>query len=187
MFLVEIAILAVALSADSFAVSLACGAKSPGITFRDATSIATVLAVCQGLMPLLGWSIGEGIKRYIITFDHWIAFGLLLYLGINMLINSKKEEETNFNIKSRRYIWTLGVATSIDALVVGFTYSISYPSMILLTVTTIAIFTFIFSLIGIKIGKYAGARWQVVSEQIGGSILILLGLKILITHLVSGI
>lgn len=185
MDLVTILILAIALSADSFAVALSCGVAERRVDFKHATRIASSFALFQGLFPVIGWYVGEEIKCYIVAFDHWIAFGLLSMLGFKMIKDSLGggDGDELSNIYSWRYIITLSIATAIDALVVGFTYSITSSDDMLLGAVIIGAVTFVFSHLGIYIGKRSGDIFGNRVEIIGGLVLIAIGLKILITHL----
>ena len=127
MELVTILILAVGLSMDTFAVSIGCGLAEQKVSFQHAVKIAFSLAFFQGLLPVIGWFLGTEVKVYVENFDHWIAFILLAYLGGRMIIGSLKEEESErmSDIYSWKHIMTLSIATSIDALVVGFSYALA--------------------------------------------------------------
>jgi putative Mn2+ efflux pump MntP len=134
-------------------------------------------------MPLIGWLIGAGLKEIISKFDHWIAFVLLAILGIKMILESLKSiEEKTIDIHNNKILFLLSLATSIDALVIGMTFAL-LPINIWLAVIIIGLTTFFLSLISIYIGKKCGERWGKKAEIIGGIILILIGLKILLTHL----
>ena len=136
---------------------------------------------CIRCIPL--WLILLAIKEYIESIDHWIAFGLLSLLGLKMIIESfKKEEEKAFNPLNPWIILGMAVATSIDALVVGLSFSI-INLLILISALIIGFVTFMASMLGILFGKKAGNRFGKKIEILGGFILIGIGLKILIEHL----
>jgi len=184
MDIIMVVILAVGLSMDSFAVSIGCGLTERMISFGHAFKIAFSLAFFQGVLPVIGWYIGEGIEKYVESFDHWIAFLLLAYLGIRMIIDSRREEADKMSdIYSWKHIITLSVATSIDALIVGFSYALARAGDILLGAIIIGGVTFFFSMLGIRIGKDVGTRFGNSVELVGGVILFGIGLKIFLEHM----
>lgn len=185
MDILTIITLAIGLSMDSFAVSIICGLEEQKISFRHAVKISFSLAFFQGLLPVIGWIVGTGLKVYIESIDHWIAFGLLAFLGGKMILESFRDDgiEKLSNIYSWKHILTLSVATSIDALVIGFTYALVSSDRILIGAIIIGAVTFFFGMLGIRIGKDASVSFSQKAELIGGIILSLIGLKILIEHL----
>lgn len=191
MDLLSIFFLAIGLSMDTFAVSVSSGLILPHIRFNKAIIIASVLAVFQGLMPLLGFIAGMGMQEYIKPVDHWIAFGLLAILGIRMIIESRKPEteRRDFNPLKPIVLLTMAVATSIDALVVGVSLAFARVAeqeilrSILIPVVIIGFVTFVISMLGILSGKKVGNRFGKQMEILGGMILIFIGLRILIEHL----
>ena len=185
MDILTVVILAIGLSMDSFAVSIGCGLAEQKISFRHAARISFSFAFFQGMLPVVGWFMGTGIKDYVEGFDHWIAFILLLFLGGKMISESfKRNEETGMtNIYSWKHIITLSIATSIDALVVGFTYALASTRNIFGGALIIGAVTFFFAMLGIKIGKDVGSSLGPKFELIGGFILIGIGFRILIQHL----
>jgi manganese efflux pump family protein len=188
MGLITLIFIAIGLSVDSFAVSVSCGLMMCGITFRKATRIAFSFAFFQALMPLLGWFIGRRIELLVLNFDHWLAFGLLSLIGGKMVVESLKEVEENkkMNPLNPKMLFMMSIATSIDALIVGVTFALSYKTLNLyLTTFVIGFTTFFFSMLGILFGKKTGVRFGKKMETMGGVILFLIGLKILIEHLVG--
>lgn len=184
MEIITIVFLAIGLSFDSFAVSVCSGLNLPHIRFFQATKIAIFLAVFQSFMPLLGWLVGNSMKSVIEPVDHWIAFGLLSLIGGKMIIESFVNSE-NREIKNPlhiRVILMLSLATSIDALAVGFSFA-TLLDKIVLAVVVIGAVTFIASMLGILLGKKTGPRINRYAEITGGLILIFIGLKILIEHI----
>ena len=134
-------------------------------------------------MPFLGWLLGSRFQVLIANIDHWIAFLLLGLIGLNMIRESRSQEEESLGTSfSPRAMLPLAVATSIDALTVGITFAFLEVS-ILPAVCFIAATTFLLSCIGVKVGNLCGTRFQSKAELLGGIILILLGLKILLEHL----
>jgi len=185
MDILTVIILAIGLSMDSFAVSIGCGLAEQKISFRHAMRISFSFAFFQGILPVAGWFMGTEIKRYVEAFDHWIAFFLLLFLGGKMIAESFKKDESDkiSDIYSWRHIITLSIATSIDALVVGFSYALASTRNIFGGALIIGAVTFFFAMLGIRIGKDVGSSLGPKVELIGGFILIGIGLKILIQHL----
>jgi len=185
MDLLTVFILAIGLSMDSFAVAISCGLAEQKVQFGHAVKISMAFAFFQGLLPLLGWLMGTELKVFVESIDHWIAFSLLAYLGGKMIYESirKKHTEIITDIYSFRHIITLSVATSIDALVVGFSYAMAETDKIFGGVLVIGSVTFFFSMLGIRIGKDVGNKLGPKVEFLGGIILIGIGLKILIEHL----
>jgi len=184
MDLLTVLILAVGLSMDSFAVSIGCGLAEQKISFRHAAKFAFSLAFFQGVLPIVGWFMGTEVKGYVEKVDHWIAFFLLLFLGGKMIMESFKKDDCNetIDIYSWKRIITLSIATSIDALVVGFSYALASTRNIFGGALIIGAVTFFFAMLGIRIGKDVGSSLGPKVELIGGIILIGIGLKILLQH-----
>ncbi len=184
MELITVILLAVGLSFDSFAVSVCSGLNVPHIRFFQAVKIAIFLALFQGLMPLIGWMLGNSVKLLIEPVDHWIAFGLLSLIGGKMIIESlmATEEREIKNPLQIKVILMLAMATSIDALAVGFSFA-TLLEKIFLPVLIIGAVTFIASMLGILLGKKTGPKTRKYSEIVGGFILIGIGSKILLEHL----
>ena len=177
--MIEALLLAVALAMDAFAVALTQGAKfRPG--WRGALAIAVTFGGFQALMPLAGWVIGAVALIYIEAVDHWIAFGLLTFLGVRMLGGHVGEEEASHALTGRALLLA-GVATSIDALAAG----ITLPTLAvepLVAVALIGLITAAISGAGVALGRVASDRWGEWAERAGGVILIGLGCKILAEH-----
>lgn len=184
MELLTIILIAVGLSFDTFAVSVSSGLILRKIDFSNASKIAITLAVFQAAMPLIGWIAGSGIKDYAESFDHWIAFGILTLLGGKMIYESFKTdpEDRNFNPLDIKVMVGMAIATSIDALIVGFSFALlNYK--ILISVGIIGAVTYIVAMLGMLFGKKIGASMGRRIEILGGVMLFLIGLKILIEHL----
>ena len=144
------------------------------------------MAIFQAFMPLIGWLIGNSMKSLIEPVDHWIAFGMLSLIGGKMIIESFIGSEAR-EIKNPlhiRVILLLSLATSIDALAVGFSFAVLLDK-ILVAVLIIGVVTFIASMLGILLGKKTGPKINRYAEIIGGLILILIGLKIMIEHFIA--
>jgi len=178
--------LAIGLSFDSFAVSVCSGLNLPQIRFHQAAKIALFLALFQGLMPLLGWMIGNSMKSLIEPIDHWLAFGLLTLIGGKMITESfiNSEDREIKNPLLIRVILMLSLATSIDALAVGFSFA-TLLDKILFAALIIGMVTFVASMLGILLGKKTGPRINRYAEITGGLIRIFIGFKILIEHMLS--
>ena len=185
MDLFTVVVLAIGLSMDSFAVSISCGLAEQNVSFSHAVKISFAFAFFQGFLPIVGWILGTGIKIYVERIDHWIAFILLAYLGGKMIYEglTMPADKKESNIYSFRHIMTLSVATSIDALVVGFSYALAETEKIFGGAVIIGAVTFFFSMLGIRIGKDVGGKFGSKVEILGGLILIGIGAKILLEHL----
>lgn len=184
MSLITIIIIAIGLSVDSFAVSVANGLSIRGLTVKKTLLISFSLAFFQALMPLLGWYAGVGVESYVKDYDHWFAFVLLALLGGKMIYDAvgAKEECKTFDLKASVLLGQ-SLATSIDAFAVGISFallklSISTPVII------IGVVTFFASIIGLRIGKYLGDKSGRMIEIFGGFVLFFIGLKILLEHTV---
>ncbi len=185
MSFLDILLLSLALSMDSFAISLTSGVIMRRIFVWKALKIALFLSVFQAFMPLAGWFIGLEFKQHIEHYDHWIAFIVLFFLGSKMIIESvrkKDDERCCFDPSNTKTLIGLSIATSIDALAVGISLAFVGQAM-LTTILTIGITTFICSLAGIYIGAKFGKRMKSGAEILGGILLILIGIRILTEHL----
>jgi len=186
MALITIIIIALGLSMDAFAVSIVSGAAYKQLKIKHALRIAFFFGGFQAIMPLIGYLAGLSIKTYITPYDHWVAFGLLSAVGGKMIYESFKikSAEENLNPSNILILLVLSLATSIDALAIGITLSFLRVSLAT-AVSIIGLVTFVLSYLGVFIGKRFGHFFENKIEAIGGLILIGLGLKILIEHLVS--
>lgn len=181
----EIMFLAVGVSMDAFAAAICKGMAARDAENKHSLLTGMFFGGFQAFMPLAGFYLGKSFSGYINTFDHWISFALLTIIGAKMIKESRedKDEESHCDeVFSLRNLTILAVATSIDALAVGVTFAFLEVS-ILPSVTIIGITTFIFSYFGVRIGTALGSRMQKLSELFGGSVLIFIGLRILLTHL----
>jgi putative Mn2+ efflux pump MntP len=178
--------IALGLSLDTFAVSLSYGVIRNRILFRQASWVAVVLAVFQGGLTIAGYFLGEIFSDELKAADYWVAFGLLSFLGIKMIIEGLKrtngEDTKDYN--SLAILLTIALGTSIDAFAVGISFAL-LEVMIWQAGILIAIVTFLASMTAIRIGKSAGERLGNKVEIIGGVILIAIGLKIFIEHFLS--
>ena len=136
----------------------------------------------QAVMPVAGYFLGVGFQEYIEKIDHWIAFALLVLIGISMLWESRKKEDEMTASFGFAAMLPLAVSTSIDALAVGVTFAIEGTN-IWIAAAAIGIITFLLSALGIKVGNVFGAKYKAKAEIFGGVVLILMGIKILLEHL----
>lgn len=183
----EIWLLAVSLAMDCFSVSITSGIILRRVCMKIFLTIAFFFGLFQGVMPIIGWFGASHFYHLIEQFDHWIAFGLLFFLGIRMIKESfnKEEESHHFNPKRLLVILTLAVATSIDALAVGISFAFVGMNTwqdILFPIIIIGIVSFLFSILGCFIGVYFGKRINLRAELWAGIILIGIGIKILVEH-----
>lgn len=183
MNLLEIFIVSLALAADAFAISVCKGLSSNKISLKNSLYIAFMFGLFQMIMPFIGYFLGNIFSNIINTIDHYVAFILLFFIGINMIKESYNNDETINDSFSFKNILLLSIATSIDALSYGIVYSISYIYNYILCFIIIGIITFITSFIGSYIGNRLGNKFNKVSRIVGGIILIIIGFKILIEHL----
>jgi putative Mn2+ efflux pump MntP len=178
--------IALGLSFDTFAVSLSYGVLQNRIFFRQAVRIAVVFAVFQGGLTIAGYFLGSIISESVKAADHWIAFGLLGFLGLKMLIEGlRRNEDKNAKDYSKTVLLvTIAIGTSIDAFAVG--VSLAFLDVkIWVSGIIIAAVTFLASMTAIRIGKSAGERLGNKVEIIGGLILIAIGFKILLEHILA--
>lgn len=188
MSLLELFIIAVGLSMDAFAVSICKGLAMEKISLKKAGIVGLYFGAFQAGMPLIGYYLGVQFQDKITAIDHWIALILLGIIGINMIRESResafedaKDKETDASLDFKT-MFGLAIATSIDALAVGVTFSFLNVH-IAPAVTFIGVVTFALSMIGVKIGNVFGTIYKSKAEFAGGLILILMGVKIVLDHL----
>lgn len=180
----ELFILAVGLSMDAFAVSICKGLAMKKASWKAQLCCGAWFGGFQALMPLIGYFLGTLFIDAISAIDHWVAFGLLVIIGVNMLREALgSEEETADADLSVKTMFIMAVATSIDALAVGISLAMAGVANIWLAVLLIGATTFVLSAIGVEVGNVFGSRYEKKAEIAGGVILILLGVKILLEHL----
>jgi len=186
MDLITITAIALGLSLDSFAVSLSCGVVESKIRFRNAMRIAFILALFQGGLTVLGFFLGTTVSVYIERYDHWIAFLLLMVLGIRMVIGGLKrgEDRQPADINRLPVVLTMAVGTSIDAFAVGISFAL-LKVHIWTAGLVIGTVTFLASMTAIRIGKSAGSRLGQRVEVLGGIILAAIGIRILVEHIIT--
>jgi manganese efflux pump family protein len=177
--------IAIGLSFDTFAVSLSYGVIRNGILFRQATRVAIVLAFFQGGLTVAGYFLGSFVSGALKATDHWIALGLLSFLGIRMIVEgSRKTKEESKDFSSAIVLLTIALGTSIDAFAVGISFAL-LDVRIWEAGVLIGSVTFLASMTAIRIGKSAGERLGNKVEIFGGLILIAIGLKIFLEHMLA--
>ena len=183
MTFVELLLIAIGLSMDAFSVSICKGLTTKKFSWRMALLCGLWFGFFQALMPVIGYFLGAQFQELIEAYDHWIAFGLLFLIGANMIREalSKKEESANGDLDVKT-MFLLAIATSIDALAVGVSFACIQVKL-WSSVLIIGITTFLFSVLGVKIGNVFGSKYEKSAGIIGGIILIFIGLKILLEHL----
>jgi putative Mn2+ efflux pump MntP len=183
-----ILVIAVGLSMDAMAVSLGVGTTAHVNDRRSKLRLAMHFGIFQTLMTLLGWLAGSAVARFIASVDHWVAFGLLGYVGITMLRSGFRPETVFYkkNPSKGNMMVMLSLATSLDALAVGLSMAFLRVS-ILFPALVIGLVTFGLSVAALFLGNKLGEKFGKRMEVIGGIILIGIGFEILITHLVEGI
>ena len=174
---------------DAFSVSICKGLATKKFSFKTALLCGLWFGGFQALMPMIGYFLGAQFEHLITSFDHWIAFGLLLAIGVNMIREALSEDEEKNGEESCgctgfKTMLMMAIATSIDALAVGVSFAFLKVN-IWFSVMIIGITTFLFSFVGVRIGNIFGSRYSKAAEITGGIILILLGAKILMEHLVG--
>jgi putative Mn2+ efflux pump MntP len=183
--------MALALAMDCFAVSIASGIIFKRVVWRPMLTMAFLFGFFQALNPLLGWWGADTCRKAIECIDHWVAFAILGFLGVRMIIESFKEEEKKrFNPRSYKVIFTLAIATSIDALAVGISFScMGYQAFASLTYPLAVIFlvSFVLSLVGLGLGLKFGKGFakKLRAEMWGGIILLFIGARVLFEHLTA--
>lgn len=179
----ELFILAIGLSMDAFAVSICKGLSIQKLNWRQCTLVGLYFGGFQALMPLAGYFLGVRFKGFITSIDHWIAFVLLVLIGLNMIREARNREAVCPDASLGFHTMVvLAIATSIDALAIGVTFAF-LDVEIVPAVSFIGVITFICSFIGVKIGNIFGVKYKSRAEMAGGIILVLMGSKILLEHL----
>ena len=187
MTLLEIFLVGIGLSMDAFAVAICKGLAMPTVNKKQTLLIGAYFGVFQALMPLTGWLLGSQFARHVTKMAPWIAFVLLAWIGGNMIresLSKKEEDEEPEPVELRhKELFMLAVATSIDALAVGVSFSmVELAIPIGAAAALIGCTTFAISVGGVFVGHIFGARYKNRAEFVGGAILILIGVKILLEH-----
>ena len=207
MGLVELMLMGVGLAMDAFAVSICKGLAMRKVNKKQCFVIALFFGGFQALMPFLGWLLGSQFADKISAIDHWIAFVFLAYIGGKMMAEAIREKDEVVEIDQMdppldiKEMFILAIATSIDALAVGITFSflevniveaITIIGLVTAVISAIGVFvsiigvvTFIISAAGVFVGNIFGNKYKTKAELAGGLLLVLLGLKILIEHLLG--
>lgn len=182
MTLFELIVIAVGVSMDAFAVSICKGLSVSVLKPRHVLSTGLWFGGFQALMPLIGYFAGVNFSDLVSSVDHWIAFVLLGFIGVNMIRESRSKDCEDVNPDfSFRTMLAMAVATSIDALAVG--VSLAFLNVdIWISVLLIGITTAVFSMVGVNVGNVFGSRYKSTAELLGGLILVIMGVKILVEH-----
>ena len=184
---IELFLIGVGLSMDAFAVSICKGLAMKKVNKKQAVVIGLYFGGFQALMPLIGWLLGVRFQKYITSIDHWIAFILLVFIGGKMILEAVRDTEVEEVVEKdpplkHKEMLLLAVATSIDALAVGITFAF-LDTPIIEAIAIIGCTTFFLSILGVVVGNFFGTRYKKKAEIAGGTILVLIGLKILLEHL----
>lgn len=183
MGIIEILLIGIGLAMDAFAVAVCKGLSMKKFAWKKGVIVGLYFGIFQGGMPVIGYLLGNSFESIITEIDHWIAFILLGFIGLNMLKEAlSKDKESSNDLVDFKTMLPLAIATSIDALAVGITFAFLKVN-ILVASLVIGFTTFIMSFIGSKIGNKFGSKYEKKAQFIGGIILIFMGLKILIEHL----
>lgn len=183
MGIIEVFLVGLGLAMDTTAVSICKGLAMKKIDWKKAIIIALYFGIFQAIMPLMGYLLGETFQEIFSSVDHWVAFILLAIIGANMIKESFENESEKINDRvDFKTMIVLALATSIDALAIGITFSILKIDLVL-AILILGLVAFILSLVGVKIGNKFGSKFQNKAEITGGIILILIGMKILLEHL----
>ncbi len=181
----DIFIIAVALAMDCFSVSVATGVAADRPRFRTVLLMAVFFGGFQGLMPVLGWLTGGSVAHLIQAFDHWVAFVLLAIIGGGMIRESLSGDESKpLDVTRIKTLFELAVATSIDALVVGVDLGLMQNALFV-PALIIAVVSFVLTIAGVYLGVYFKRVCKFNFGLVGGIVLICIGLKILIEHLMG--
>ncbi len=183
MGIIELLLVGVSLAMDATAVSICKGLSMKKLSGKKAMIIALYFGIFQALMPAIGYVLGVSFKNFVESIDHWIAFILLLVIGVNMIVETlKSDNETSNDKVDFKTMLPLAIATSIDALAVGITLAFLNVNFIL-AIISFGLITFALSILGVIIGHKFGSKYGNIANIVGGIILILIGTKILLEHL----
>jgi putative Mn2+ efflux pump MntP len=182
--ILSIALIAIGLAMDTFAISITNGIVTVQQRKKSAIVTASFFAGFQMLMPIIGWLAGFSLKNIIMGIDHWIAFGLLAFIGTKMIYDSTKKEIAHEATLKLHSLLIMSIATSIDALMVGLSFAF-IQTEIFLPVILIGLVTFLLSVVGFFFGCGLGRIFGNRIKVLGGIVLIAIGIRILIEHLFS--
>jgi putative Mn2+ efflux pump MntP len=182
----QLILLSLGLAMDAFAVSVASGIAIQNLRIHHALRIALAFGLFQAIMPVIGWLAGLALQKYVTGIDHWVAFGLLTFIGGKMIYEATRMEEAEeaSNPLNLYVLLVLAIATSVDALAVGITFAM-LGTAIMTPVVVIGSVTFVLCLAGVYIGDMFGHFFEKKIEIFGGVVLIGIGLKILLEHLLA--
>lgn len=184
MNLAPVILIAFSMSTDAFAAALGKGAALDRPKFSEALRTGLIFGTIEAITPVIGWALGRAASRYVETFDHWVAFGLLVGIGLKMIWDSFQRDEAQE--KPQRHSFAVlaltAIGTSIDALAVGVTLAL-IDANIVVNALAIGAATFTMTTIGVMVGRYLGARFGKYAEGAGGIVLIVIGGLILAQHL----
>jgi putative Mn2+ efflux pump MntP len=178
--------IALGLAMDAFAVAIAAGLSLPKVTGRHVFRLAWHFGLFQFMMPVVGWLAGKTVSRYISAYDHWAAFGLLALIGGKMLHEAVFDSGEKIKSDPTRgwMLLTLAIATSIDALAVGVIMAIQDVSIWVPSVV-IGLVAGLLTMVGIRFGSRLGARWERRAQAVGGAVLLLIGARIVVSHMMG--
>lgn len=184
MSLLEVFLIALGLAMDAFAVCLCAGTTGYINGPRPVFRLAFHFGLFQALMPALGWLVGFGVERYIATFDHWVAFGLLAFVGVRMIRSGLDPDGDDDCVDPSRggTLVMLAIATSIDAFAVGLSFAVLRVSIVW-PVIIIGLVAAVMSILGIYLGNRLGQTFGKRMEVIGGLILVAIGIRVVISHM----
>lgn len=183
--IVQTVLISLSMAMDAFAISIGKGLTVSRVRATDALKTGLWFGGFQALFPVIGYFAASTFASYVTAFDHWIIFGLLAFIGGNMIHEAFEEDEENSKETAQfdwKHMLPLAVACSIDAFAMGVSFAFMKTNLIL-QVTSIGVITAILSIAGIYIGRVFGARWQKPAQIAGGVVLLLIGLKVLLEHL----
>ncbi|KAA8828496.1 manganese efflux pump MntP [Bifidobacterium myosotis] len=183
--IIQTLLISVSVAMDAFAVSIGKGLTVTRVRHQDAVKTALWFGGFQALFPVLGYFAASTFSSYVTSFDHWIIFGLLVFIGGNMIHEAFEEDEENARETAQfdwKHMLPLAIACSIDAFAVGVSLAFMKTNMVF-AISSIGIVTGLFSAAGLYIGRAFGARWQKPAQIAGGVVLILIGVKVLLEHM----
>jgi putative Mn2+ efflux pump MntP len=181
--LIPIVFLALSMSTDAFAAALGKGACLDRPKFSEALRTGLIFGTIEAITPVIGWALGRAASRYIATFDHWVAFGLLVAIGIKMIWDAFQRDEAKEKPQRHSFmvLAVTAIGTSIDALAVGVTLAL-IGANIVVNALAIGAATFTMTTLGVMVGRFLGSRFGKYAEGFGGAVLIVIGGLILAQH-----
>ncbi|MCL2285867.1 MAG: manganese efflux pump MntP family protein [Firmicutes bacterium] len=180
----QLFLLALALAMDAFAVAICIGLTAPKFRIRNAVIVGLYFGVFQAIMPLIGYWAGGVFAERITALDHWIAFAILAFLGVKMIVGSfKNDDEPGKEVcLGVAAMFPLAIATSIDALAAGVTFAFARVSIVP-AIVLIGVIAFIMSALGVKLGEFVGLKFKSKAELLGGIILVALAVRVLVERI----